>query len=215
VAWLAISLTPHHDIRYDMPLMPYLAVLGTGWIVHLRRTMRITATAFTGLATLAATLGVTFGVGKTVEFKLVHSPPATQAFPDRIVVYSASGFLVGAPQRDGDVPGLLSALRSSGVGTIVISITQSQQPDFSFEGLLPLARISGLQAAITPTVEYGASSKVATLVHRAIDKGTPPPCRKLADGTGVWILRFDPSKRRLALFCPDHRPQFYSTKLVS
>ncbi len=215
LAWLAISLTPHHDIRYDMPLMPYLAVLATGWIVHLPRTARVAATAFTVLAVLAATLGSTFGVGKTVEFDLVHSPPATEALPDRVVVYSTSGFLVGAPQRDGDVPGLLDALRSSGVGEIVFSIRQSEQPDFSFEGLLPLARISGLQAAITPTVEFGASSKIATLVHRTIDARFPPPCRRLADGTGVWVLRFDPTKGKPALFCPESRPQFYSTKLVS
>jgi hypothetical protein len=40
IAWLAITLTPHHDIRYDMPLLPYLAVIGTGWIIHLPRLAR-------------------------------------------------------------------------------------------------------------------------------------------------------------------------------
>ncbi|MFZ1927317.1 MAG: hypothetical protein WAU42_14395 [Solirubrobacteraceae bacterium] len=50
VAWLAITLTPHHDIRYDMPLMPYLAVIGTGWIVHLSRVPRLLAASVLVLA---------------------------------------------------------------------------------------------------------------------------------------------------------------------
>ncbi len=88
VAWLAISLTPHHDLRYDMPLMPYLAVIGTGWIVHLPRVPRFALGAFLVLAVAANTLSTTFGVGSQVEAKLVGSPPVTEAFPDRVVFYS-------------------------------------------------------------------------------------------------------------------------------
>ncbi len=32
VAWLGITLTRHHDVRYALPLLPYLAVIATGWI---------------------------------------------------------------------------------------------------------------------------------------------------------------------------------------
>src|SRR5262249_16935126 len=56
VAWLAISLTPHHDIRYAMSLLPYLAVLGTGWIVHLPRAARLAAACVLVLAVAANTL---------------------------------------------------------------------------------------------------------------------------------------------------------------
>ena len=134
VAWLAITLTPHHDIRYDMPLMPYLAVIGTGWIVHLPRVARLAATGVLVLAVAANTLGSTFGVGGQVEMTLVHSTPVTEAGPDRVVLYSNRGFLVAGPQRDGDVPGLLQALRRNGVRVVAWSPSESQEPDFSSEG---------------------------------------------------------------------------------
>lgn len=104
VALLAITFTRHHDTRYGLPLIPYLAVIGTGWIVHLPREARFCATALLVLAVAANTLGTTFGLGRPVELALVSHPPVTGAFPDRVVLYSNQGFLVAGPQRDGDVP---------------------------------------------------------------------------------------------------------------
>jgi hypothetical protein len=208
VAWLAVTLTPHHDIRYDMPLMPYLAVVGAGWIVHLPRAARLTATGVLVLAVAANTLATTFGVGRRVEMTLVSSPPATQAFPDRIVLYSNSGFMVAGPQRDGDVPGLLRALRRDGVQVVTFRLSQSTAPDFSFEGLFPLAMIAGLSPSLD-TALVNAGSAVVALIHRPIPPGAPPTCTRLSDGTGVWVLRRNPTAGRLALYCPFRHPRFY------
>jgi hypothetical protein len=208
VAWLAVTLTPHHDIRYDMPLMPYLAVVGAGWIVHLPRAARLAATGVLVLAVAANTLGTTFGVGRPLEMTLVSSPPATQAFPDRIVLYSNGGFMVAGPQRDGDVPGLLQALRRDGVQVVTFSQGESAAPDFSSEGLFPLAMIAGL----SPSFETGlanTSSTVVALIHRSIPPGAPPTCARLSDGTGVWVLRRNPASGKLALYCPFPHPRFY------
>ncbi len=208
VAWLAITLTHHHDLRYDMPLMPYLAVIATGWIVHLPRVARLSATTFLVLAVAANTLGATFGVGGQVETVLVSSPPATEAFPDRIVFYSNRGFLVAGPKRDGDVPGLLHALRRNGVAEVVLGVRQSEAADFSFEGLRPLAMIAGL----SPSFEMKrlhAGPTAAGLIHEPIAPGTPPTCTRLSDGTGVWVLRTNPASRNLELYCPFPRPHFY------
>lgn len=209
VAWLAITLTALHDIRYDMPLMPYLAVIGTGWIVHLPRTARVAATGALVLAVAANTLGSTFGVGGQAELKLVHSPPATEAQSDRVVFYSNRGFLVAGPKRDGDVPGLLRALRRDGVRTIVVSVEESSGPDFSFEGLIPLASIAKLTPIFTRGQRFSGSSDVVTLVHKSISPNGPSPCARLSDGTGVFVVRYRPSSGRLMLYCPYRDPSFY------
>jgi hypothetical protein len=206
VAWLAITLTHHHDIRYDMPLMPYLAVIGTGWIVHVPRVARLAAASVLVLAVAANTLGSTFGLGGQVETTLVSSPPATQALPDRIVFYSNRGFLVAGPQRDGDVPRLLQALRHNGVTVVTWSLKQSEQPDFSFEGLRSLAMIAGL----SPSLETaGVSGSTVALIHESIPPGAAPPCTRLSDGTGVWVARRNPASGSVGLYCPFRHPQFY------
>lgn len=208
VAWLAITLTPHHDIRYDMPLLPYLAVIGTGWIVHLPRLPRLAATGTLALAVTANTLATTFGVGGLSAIKLVKSPPATEAFPDQIVFYSNRGFLVAGPQRDGNVPGLFQALRRDGVELIAFDLKQSQGPDFSFEGLLALALIAKVSLYPEPSLAK-RSPTVAALIHQPISPGAPATCARLSDGTGVWVVRLNPASGKLAYYCPLRRSHYY------
>ncbi len=208
VAWLAITLTPHHDIRYDMPLMPYLAVIGTGWIVHLPRTPRLAAAVVLVLAVFANTLSTTFGIGGQVEAKLVSSPPNTEAFPDRIVLYSPHGFLVAGPQRDGDVPGLFKALRSNGVKVVAFGTSEIASADFSSEGLFPLATIASLSTSIEPEL-VSSSPAVVAVIHEPVLPSLPPACTMLSDGTGVWVLRIDPVSRQVGYYCPLRRPQYY------
>ncbi len=173
VAWLAITLTPHHDLRYDMPLMPYLAVIGTGWIVQLPRAARLATATLLIAAVVANTLATTFGVGGQVEAKLVGSPPNTEAFPDRIVLYSNKGFLVAGPQRDGDVPELLRALRREGVEVVAFDRTQIEAPDFSSEGLGPLAMIAGLLPSIETALANQSAAAVA-VIHEPIGQESSP-----------------------------------------
>lgn len=208
-AWLAITLTPHHDIRYGLALLVFLAVIGTGWIAFLPRTPRLIASVLLAIGVTANTLGLDFGVGGEVKVALARSPPATEQRPDRVVLYSTSGFLASAPSRDGDVPSLLQALYREGVRTVAWSITQSDLPDFSYEGLRPLALMVGLRPVLTKRLEFAPSTHVGTLIHASVTGRRPPTCTRLSDGTGVWVARYDESDGRLALYCPTRRPQFY------
>jgi hypothetical protein len=208
VAWLVITLTPHHDIRYDMPLMPYLAVVGTGWIVHLPRVPRLVAAGVLVLGVAITTLATSFGVGGQVEAKLVSSPPATQATPDRIVLDSTRGFLVAGPQRDGDVPGLFKALHDEGVSVVAFNAEELEAADFSGEGIGPLAMIAGLAPSVETTLASSSPTAVA-VVHQSISPSSAPACTTLSDGTGVWVLRLDPESGKLSFYCPGRHPQYY------
>ncbi len=209
-AFVAITLVPHHDIRYGLPLLAFSSVIATGWIASLPRAATLALSTMLILVVVANTLGITFGVGNDVSVTL----PVTLAGDNQVAVYSTSGFLVSAPSRDGDVPGLLEALRREGVRTVTWSIGQSRAPDFSLEGLAPLSLFAKLNWAATPKVEFSHSASVATLIHEPVTADSPPACRRLSDGTGVWIVRYDALAAKLALYCPSRHPQFYDASVV-
>jgi hypothetical protein len=192
-----------------MPLMPYIAVIATGWIVHLPRVARFAAIVWLVLAVGANTLATTFGVGGVTEIKLVANPPGnTEAFPDRVVVYSSAGFLVAGPQRDGDVPRLLKALRPDGVRLITFNQNaDGGPPDFSTAGLEALSRIAHLLPVPTPAF-VRTNPEAAALVHGPVAPGAPRPCTLLDDGTGVWAIRLEPSARKLTTYCPLGHPRY-------
>jgi 4-amino-4-deoxy-L-arabinose transferase-like glycosyltransferase len=219
-AWLVITyVTGHHDIRYGMPLLGYLAIIGTGWIVNLPRVARIMAIAVLAVGVCANTVGTDFGVGREVKIGLAGKLPATEQLPNRIVLYSTVGFLASAPTHDGNVPGLLEALHREGVQTVNWGIEQARLADFSFEGLLALAQVAGLTPAMTQNPEFAKSASVATLIHEPVSKRTPPACTRLVDGPGVlvthvdgegvWVVRYDSAARKLAFYCPSRKPQYY------
>jgi 4-amino-4-deoxy-L-arabinose transferase-like glycosyltransferase len=227
LAWLVVTLTDHHDPRYGLPLLPFVAVIATGWIVCVRPPARVAAIALLALAVAANTLAITFGVGGEAKIALQAHLPGSEELPDRIVFYSTTGFLAAGPRRDGDVPGLLDALHREGVRTVSWSLEQTSQADFSFEGLGPLARFAKLTAAFTETPQFSRSSSVATLIHEPVSSSSPPPCTRVSNiragtvwitgdsvGAGVWVVRYDPAARKLALYCPSRRPQYYDIGAV-
>jgi 4-amino-4-deoxy-L-arabinose transferase-like glycosyltransferase len=227
IAWLLITfVTAHHDIRYGLPLLAYVAVVGAGWIAFLPRAARLATIALLVLGVGANTLGITFGVGGEAKLALTQRLPDSQQLSDRIVLSTTTGFLASSPSRDGDVPGLLDALARQGVRTVTWSLAQSELADFSFEGLLPLARIAGLSPVVTPSPEFGRSASVATLIHESVKTHAPPPCTRVSngtsvwvthvrDGTGVWVVRWDAAAGKLAFYCPTRRPRFYDPGAVS
>jgi 4-amino-4-deoxy-L-arabinose transferase-like glycosyltransferase len=214
VAWLVITFPDsHHDIRYGLPLIGYLAVVATGWIAHVSPRVRAAAIVVLAVGVSANTLGIDFGVGGEAKLALAQPLPETEQAPDRIVVFSKTGFLVSAPSRDGDVPGLLEALGREGVKTVTWSYEQTAGPDFSSAGLIPLAQIAGLAPGLTERVVFSPTPSAATLVHEAASAHAAPPCTRLSDGTGVWVVRYDTVARKLAFYCPTRSPRYYDPGL--
>ncbi len=214
-AWFVTTfVTIHHDIRYGMPLLGFLAVMGAGWIACVGRTARIVGIAILAIGVLGNTLADDFGTGSELKAALVHRLPGTEQVPDAVVFYSPNGFLAAAPTRDGNVPGLLEELDREGVRTVVWAANQSEGKDFSTAGLLPLAEIAKLTPELTRAPEFSNSPSVVTLVHEPVSAHAPATCARLSDGTGVWVVRFDAAARKLALYCPRRRPQFYGIGAV-
>ncbi len=212
LAWFVITFPDsHHDIRYGMPMLGFLAVIATGWIAFLPRPGRRLATGAVVALALANTLAITFGVGGEAKVALASTPAPTEQLPDRVILFTTTGFLVDAPARDGDVPGLLRSLSREGVHTVAWSAGQSELPDFSLAGLKPLAQIAKLVPVVTESPQYARSASVATLLHEPLSARATAPCTRLSNNTGVWVVRYDTATRKLAMYCPSRSPQYYGS----
>ncbi len=211
-AWFAVTMARHHDIRYDIPLMPYLAVIGTGWIVFLRPTARFIAIALLVGAVAANTLGNTFGVGGNATLALTHPLSDGQAFPDRVTFYNNEGFLVAGPKRDGDVPGLVNALGRQGVRLLTWNTINDVQFEFSSEGISALAYIAGM-TPFGSAAELAGEPRAAGLIYQERTESGPAPCTRLAKGAGVWVAREDPAGGKVRFYCPYPQPHYYGAAL--
>lgn len=206
--WLFLLVTPIHVVRYALPLLPYLAVLGTGWIVDLRRGPRRAATVALALAVAATTLGATFGAGGDVRLALGRTISREAAWAgvapaNELVIYSDHDFQVAGPQREGRMLALMRALRRDGV-TGVAWLQRQVTPVFEDQGLHALSAMARLSSPL-PTEPL--PPRIAVLLHGLVGDG-PPPCVTLADGTGVW-LRLEHADEPQPFYCPWHRPPVY------
>ncbi len=211
-AWFAVTMVRHHDIRYDIPLIPFLAVAATGWILYLRSWARALAIALLVLAVGANTLASTFGAGGEVTLALAHPLPNTQAFPDRLTFYSNVGFLVAGPKRDGDVPGLIDELGHEGVRALSWNTINSVVYEFSGEGLSALAYIAGMTVFGSPG-ELVGEPHAAALIYEEKPAQGQTPCTRLSSGSGIFLARDNPATGKVTFFCPYPSPHYYGKAL--
>jgi 4-amino-4-deoxy-L-arabinose transferase-like glycosyltransferase len=213
-AWVVLSLMPHHDLRYTMPLTIFLATLGTAWIVRLPSgAVRPVAVGLLAAALVAAHLGATFGVGGESERRLPGNRHAAlgEGVPlrDRVVVYTNHNFLVSGPHARGDVLGLLRALRDAGVRSLYWEDEVDEaSPVFERIGVLAFATAAGLEMDVERT-DFSGLRRDAAVAIRASSLDRAPPCIRLSDGTGVWLRLGDPTVPGTRDFCPLRRPATY------
>jgi 4-amino-4-deoxy-L-arabinose transferase-like glycosyltransferase len=211
--WTVLTLMPHHDLRYTMPLTIFLSVLGTAWIVRLPRVGRSVALTGLALAIVAAHLGATFGVGGESERRLPGNRQAElgEGVPlrDRIVVYTNHNFLVSGPKSRGDVLALVRAVYAGGVRMLYWEDeVDESSPAFERIGVLAFATAAGLQMDLGRT-DFSEIGRDAAVAIRASSLDQAPPCIRLYDGTGVWLRRGDPTVPGARDWCPLRSPATY------
>jgi hypothetical protein len=212
VAWLGITETFVHDNRYSMPMLVYLAVIGSFWIVRLPRGGSITATLLLIAIFAINTLGDTFGVGPNLSTSLPNATAGSEQGPGTFTLFSTSGYLVSAPEHEGNLLAVIEDLKRRGL-TYVLFGSNSAVPkaDFSVEGLHALATIAGLNPNFLPTpgVPTATWNKVAVVANFTSGAGRPPPCLRLRNGTGVWVSLGNPAAPVTRYYCPYRHPQLY------
>jgi 4-amino-4-deoxy-L-arabinose transferase-like glycosyltransferase len=205
VSWVGISYVMPHDSRYSLPALVYLATLGTGWLVGLPRRAPTVAGAVLAAILLANTAGVDFGVGSPVVATLPGAPASSGLGERRLTFYTTAG----APVRDGDLLGLLRALRRSGVQAVHWDgVGESVGTNFTRQGIGVLAGLAGMAASIVPDY-HGFGPHDAFLLRRPRGSLGAPACLRLDQATSIWIVLGDPTRPGVGFFCPLRRPAAY------
>jgi hypothetical protein len=210
-SWLLLTLVTHKDVRYTLPLIVYPAVLGTAWIVGLRRLPRTLATVGLATAIVATTLGATFGVGGSIPERLpgnLGAPLGVGVPPrDRVVVYANHDYLVSGPRRDADMLGLLRGLHAIGVRQLYWDpgAAGPEHGDFNGAGLTVLARMAGMSVPHR-IAQHAVLPGHALLMYQAASPNWTP-CLRFHNGMGVWALVPSPGRIDVAIpYCPGRGP---------
>ena len=210
VSWLGITLIKHKDVRFTLPALIYVAVLATGWIALARPRVRLAATAVLGVVLAVNFLGVSIGIGHTVRIALPGASTGSGIFTRQLTLYSPEGYIRGGPEHDGDILQLMRELKRAGVQTITFDAGSTDVSDFTTYGL----QVRAIQAGLQPTPLYNPSSlgpHGVFMLRHVPGPGDPPPCQRLKDGSGVYVVlgdAFEPFES-YTLLCPKHHPEIY------
>ena len=185
-SWLGMTLITHKDMRYTLPALVYIAVLGSGWIATSRRHRRALITALVAVVAINV-IGVSTGVGSPVRIALAGAPAGSTLEERHFTFYSPEGWLRGGPGHDGNLLQLMRGLRAVGVRTVTFDAGSSDVIDYNTQGLQVLAIEAGLPPA--PTYNPGGLGPHDAFVLRHMPQaGDPPPCQRLNDGSGVYVV---------------------------
>jgi 4-amino-4-deoxy-L-arabinose transferase-like glycosyltransferase len=209
VSWLGVTLITHKDPRYSLPALVYLAVLGTGWIATAtRRRARLTVALVA--VVLINLIGISTGFGKTVRIALPGAPTSSVLAERHITLYSPDGWLRGGAEHDGDLLSLMRGLKRVGVRNVTFDAGSTDSADFNTSGLQVLA----IEAGLPVTTIYNPAAlgpHDAFMLRHVLQPWDPPPCQRLRDGTGVYVVlgyAYIPFSS-YTFICPTHRPLLY------
>jgi 4-amino-4-deoxy-L-arabinose transferase-like glycosyltransferase len=146
------------------------------------------------------------------EYKLV-CPGRKPAFYSRTAPLSEdlTGTITGAPK--GELLTLFRALHKAGVRTVQYdtSMKAAYQGEYYMDnvGLQRLASTVGVQTGAYNPAANGA--KEGFLIDHVPVKGDPPPCMKLFDGSGVYVVLGNALVpfNDYTFYCPLPKPHFY------
>jgi hypothetical protein len=209
LAWAVLTETFIHDTRYSMPLTIYIAVFAAGWVVRLRGRVRLAVAGALVAVAVANTLGTSFSVGQQLRVVLPGATPNTLEQPGTLTFYEDIGFLASGPKRDGDLLGMLRALRQQGVQAVGWNPNETTEPDFSEGGVAALVAIANLKTFPEGITEEQLTPHDAVLAHGKVSPNEPPPCVTLDDGTGIWLALGNQRRGGTRYFCPYPKPHYY------
>ncbi|MGC2375165.1 MAG: glycosyltransferase family 39 protein [Solirubrobacteraceae bacterium] len=209
VSWIGVTLITHKDPRYSLPALIYMAVLGTGWIATATR-RRTPLTAALVAVVLINLIGISTGFGNTLRIALPGAPTSSVLAERHITLYSPDGWLRGGAEHDGDLLALMRGLKRVGVRNVTFDAGSADSADFNTSGLQVLA----IQAGLPPTTVYNPAAlgpHDAFMLRHVPQPWDPPPCQRLRDGTGVYVVlgyAYIPFSN-YTFICPTHHPLLY------
>jgi 4-amino-4-deoxy-L-arabinose transferase-like glycosyltransferase len=207
VSWAGVTMTMPHDARYSLPSLVYLAVLGTGWITSLPKVLRGAAIVVLLAVAVINNLGASLATGHRLAVTLPGAPLTSPLMERQITFYAPMG---SRPRRDGDVLGLMRALRRNGVRAVHWDLAaEAIGFNFTHQGIGAYSAMAGLRPSVT-TDYAGLGPRDAYMLRWPLAGAEAPPCIQLDEATGIWVRLGNPLRPGAPFFCPLRAPPFYS-----
>ncbi|HWT94231.1 MAG TPA: glycosyltransferase family 39 protein [Solirubrobacteraceae bacterium] len=205
--WFLVSLISLDDPRYSLPLLVYIAVLATWWIVRIPpRTAGLALAAvlvfFAGLNTIKQNFdyGVPF---KEISFEPTDGNPIRAG---QLTLWATRGYIEGSPDETGprdEIVDLLRRAQEDGAEQVVFDPASLNNGGFNLFALAVMGRAGGLEV---PGFDPAILEPNDIFVFRAQPrdlKGRPAFClpSPLGDGTGFFMYKGVPTKASKP-YCP-------------
>jgi hypothetical protein len=195
LVWIALK-----DPRYALPALPYMAVLGTGWIPLLRVRWRTIAVVALCVVALVNVVGTVADSGAPTRITFPGAPKSGLGERE-FTLYAPGGWIAGKPETEGAVLDVLrAAARHDSIEAVAID-PGAQQSDFNHPGVDILSRVAKIPLAIPYDPDDPGH---AMILNRTPVAGDPRPCAVTSRGVAIYLSRgpTDVPFEQRRIFCP-------------
>jgi hypothetical protein len=183
--YFLVTLISLNDPRYTLGCLVYISVIATAWLVRSGPRVRTIETAALVCIVALNTAMVSFGLGDTVKVSLPGGPASP--ILERQFVIASNGYIEGGPNDDGRVLDIMKAAKRDGARYVYFDGGSADYFFFNGSGLTVFARMAGLRT-VTGNAEL-LGKKDIFMLRRGPEPLDPPPCTRLEDGSGVFLVR--------------------------
>lgn len=207
LGWFTVSLISLDDPRYSLPLMVYLAVLGTWWILRLPRRASYALAGVLAALTLWNTYmqnwsGKDAATATEIELSAWDGNPLRKG---TLTLWTSRGYVEGAPDRSGprdEIVAMLQRAHDDGAEQVVFDPPSLNSGAFNLFAMAVMGRAGGLEV---PGFNASVLGPDDIFVFRASppDVGDTLPClmSPLGDGTGFYMFKGVPTDESKP-YCP-------------
>ena len=199
VGVIGVASMDSYDPRYSMPLLPYAAVLGVGWITALPQVrLRLAGAAAVAAVALTNSVMVNSGLGEPVRFGL----PLTDR---HATLVSDGGYVENQPRRESWMPELLEAARDAGAEQVMFQPESLNTGGYNLNGLTVLGRAADLSVR-PPYLVQELNEHDIYLARLAVDSTKERPCIVIGGAYrgeyGIYVFRGGPIAEGRPSWCP-------------
>jgi hypothetical protein len=211
LGWFVTDALAQDDPRYTLPLLVFVAVLSTAWIVRLRApALRRAAIGAVVALSVFNAFQAASGRGPVWDASVPGGGGGQAAYAGHVTFFSPAGYLVYGPKRGGDPASVLAAARRAGARRFVVEAAPTGDSDvYNGAGVTFAAhRLAGMRPVGAGEAGTLGAGDVL-IIHRPVVAGAAP-CAPLGDGTGLYLVRGSdvagPPSFHDTIWCPVRPP---------
>jgi Dolichyl-phosphate-mannose-protein mannosyltransferase len=180
-AYAALTWISLKDPRYALPLLAYLAVLGTGWVPLLRRRGQLIAGGAIAAVALLNVVMTIWGTGPIAKL-YIHGLPSNNE-GRQLTFWEPQGWIAGRPETSPAIEQVMRAAHAD--GKVVVFDPGANQSRFNQPGL----DIQSREAKAPIAFPFQDKPEQVVIANHNPPLATVRPCGILSDGTGIYLSR--------------------------